>query len=337
MRSRRTALGNAAVEYLTAHPDWPTRTLARKLLHEQPKLFKDIDHARTMLKTYRIGAWSKGRKYRLAGGQFVRPHGKTSDGHIPLPAPIREGDPWRVVPVTFKRAVLLYDIHIPFHDEANCQTAIRYARDEIGPDCIVLAGDMMDFYSLSFWERDPNLRDTVSELRMGERFLEVLRETFPKAKIILQEGNHEERLPRYVWQSAPELGNLDELKLASLLHCADYDVEVVTGKKPLLAGGNLHILHGHEFGGFMTNPVNPARGLFLRGKVNAVCGHFHQTSHHTEPGLGHPVSTWSSGCLCNLKPKYRPINKWDAGFVSVDLTKQNWSVRTHKIIKGQVV
>lgn len=333
----RTAVGNTTVKYLEAHPDWPSRTLARLMLRENPKLFHSLDHARRSVMNYRVGAVARGKCNPLAGGKFVRPHGHQRDGYIPLPAPLPEKDPWQVVPVTFRKAVLLYDVHIPFHDEANCQTAIRYARDEVGPDCIVLAGDLMDFYSLSFWERDPNRRDTLAELQMGERFIEVLRETFPKAQIILQEGNHEERLPRYLWQSCPELGNLEELKLANLLHCADYNVRVVTGKKPLLAGKHLHILHGHEFGGFMTNPVNPARGLFLRGKVNAICGHFHQTSHHTEPGLGRPVSTWSSGALCNLKPAYRPINKWDAGFASVDMTRENWSVRTHKIIRGQVV
>lgn len=330
------ATGDLAIEYLEKYPHQPTRTIARLLVKEHPGVFtgqtetEQVDKCRIRLTKFRVGCAGMGQ------GAFVRPKGKQSDCAIPVPPPIADGDDWRIVPVDFLRALLLYDIHIPFHDEAAVQVALQTARKE-EVDCIVLGGDLMDFYACSSWERDPRLRDLKAELHLGERFLEVLRDTFKRAQIIYLEGNHEERLWRYAWRNVPELAQMEELSLKEMLHCDDYGVRVVDGKKPLLAGPHLHILHGHEFGGFMTNPVNPARGLNLRAKVNATCGHFHQSSNHTEPGLGHPVSTWSSGCLCNLHPRYRPINKWNHGFQIVELHRAAWSLRNKKIIQGQVV
>ena len=335
--SNANAYGAVACEFLERYPHLPSRTIARFILQERPGVYRDLEAARGAVRLYRGKQGSAKRAKNFGYGAHYQALGKPGEGcHIPIPPPLTEADPWRVVPVEFKRALLLYDIHIPYHDETAVRAAIQHGR-KLNVDCVILPGDMMDFHSISHWDRDPTRRDLASELRTGERFLEVLRDTFPRARIIYQEGNHEERLWRYVWRHVPEFAGLPELSLREILHCDDYGVEVVEGKKPLKAGPHLHILHGHEFGGSMVNPVNPARGLFLRGKTNAVCGHFHQTSQHTEPGLGHPVSTWSSGCLCDLHPRYRPINKWDHSFLTVHLSGNQWSVGQHKIINGQVV
>jgi len=325
--------GDLVCEYLTQYPHQPSRTIARLLMKEVPNAFSCLESCRRSITKYR-GITSTRRPF--AQGVHHRAHGHQSDGYIPLPPPLVEDEPWSIVPVEFKRGLLLFDIHIPYHDESACQIALRHGR-RLNPDCIVLAGDLMDFHAISSWERDPRRRDLVTELQTGERFIEVLRATFPKARIIMQEGNHEERLWRYAWRNIPELAGLPELSLAEVLHLKDYGVELVEGKKPIKAGPHLHILHGHEFGGFMTNPVNPARGLFLRGNTNAVCGHFHQTSEHTGPGLAHTTGCWSSGALCDMHPRYRPINKWNQGFMVLELHRSQWSVRNHKIIGGEVV
>ncbi len=329
LANNRLATGDAVCAYLERYPHQPTRTIARLLFNENPGLFPTLESCRKRIVNYRT-------RPDLAQGRFIRPNGKPSDSCIPVPPPLEDGVPWRIVPINFKRAINISDLHIPFHDPKAIQLAIAHGK-QLAVDCVILGGDLVDFYACSSWERDPRLRDLCAELQLAERFIEVLRDTFPKAQIILQEGNHEERLPRYAWRNVPELAALPELTLRELLHLDDYGVQLVDGKKPMLAGPHLHILHGHEFGGFMTNPVNPARGLFLRAKVNAICGHFHQTSSHTEPGLGHPVSTWSQGCLCNLHPRYRPINKWNHGFSIIELYRQTWSVTNKKIIRNEVV
>ena len=93
----------------------------------------------------------------------------------------------------------------------------------------------------------------------------------------------------------------------------------------------------HEWGRGISNPVNPARGAFLRAKACVVIGHLHQTSQHTEPNLfGVNLACWSVGCLCDLHPKYRPINKWNHGF-GVLHTQDKWAIENHKIENGKIV
>jgi len=175
-------------------------------------------------------------------------------------------------------------------------------------------------------------------------FLEHLRSRFKRAQIVYKEGNHEERLWRYALTAAPDFFAVEDgdgerlLGLAKLLDFAEYGIELVDNKQPILAGEHLYLLHGHEFRAPFQNPVNPARGLFLRAKCNALCGDLHQTSAHSEAGIDRVTSCWSVGCLCQLRPAYCPLNKWNHGFAVIELASQGaWSVTNHKIINGAVV
>ena len=49
------------------------------------------------------------------------------------------------------------------------------------------------------------------------------------------------------------------------------------------------------------------------------------------------MACWSTGCLCDLHPRYMPLNKWNHGFAIVDLdTAGGFSVRNFRIIDGKV-
>jgi hypothetical protein len=98
------------------------------------------------------------------------------------------------------------------------------------------------------------------------------------------------------------------------------------------------VIHGHEFGYGVSNPVNPARTFFLKAKCHVIGGHYHQTSHHSEKNLEQNlVSAWSSGCLCEEHPDYRPINNWSLGFVFVELDNHGaFRVENKRIVGGRV-
>jgi predicted phosphodiesterase len=338
MSTKNQFVTEAVKRILTELPDYPSRTLARLLIEREPKLFHTIESARGIIRTHR-GA---NGNIAVKDCSFKRPHGHQSDGLERLPKPIAEPHTWRIVPVTFKRALIIGDMHIPFHDLDALKIALRHGK-KLEVDCVILNGDVLDFYALSFWEKDPRLRNFAQEIEWGKSFLETLRDSFPKAQIIYKEGNHEERLWRYIAAHAPDLlgvrtgGGLDLLSLATLLDFASYDVRLVDNKQPIRAGAHLHILHGHEFRAPFVNPVNPARGLFLRAKCNAICGDLHQTSSHTESGLDKTMSCWSHGHLGQARPRYAPLNKWNHGFATMELDGNDWALENHKIISGKVV
>jgi len=116
-------------------------------------------------------------------------------------------------------------------------------------------------------------------------------------------------------------------------------IEIIADKR-YMKMNDLCVIHGHEYVGGISAPVNPARGLFLKGKVSCIQGHNHQTSEHTEPTMtGKMVTTWSLGCMSELHPAYMPLNKWNHGFAVVDLDDNglDFEVRNKRVLKGKVL
>jgi predicted phosphodiesterase len=245
--------------------------------------------------------------------------------------------PWQHVEFSGAHTVLgIYDAHIPYHDEAVLKLIIQ-AGQRAECDMVLLGGDFADCFALSKWEPDPRHRDFPAEIRAVKDGLKMVRNAFPKARIVWQLGNHEDRFERYMQHKCPELLGVDQFTYSEIYHTEEYGVELVGEKRPILLG-KLHLIHGHEYSFPISNPVNPARGLFLRAKTHAVCGHFHQTSQHSEKRLDDKVvSCWSIGCACQLHPRYRPMNNWNHGFAIFRTDKTGaFDVESRKIIDGKV-
>lgn len=333
-----------AAEMAREMPNYPSRTIARFLAQKYPDVFRDTEDARLYVRRVRGNEGAAKHTRAKHALDLRRQPGKQSDGVYPLPEPISESHTdWAVQRVSANTVGIISDIHIPFHDKVALDAAIRFL-DQQKPDLILLLGDVVDFYSCSFWDKDPRRRFRLAdELEAGKCFLEHIRDRFPKARIIYKEGNHEERLARNVWRDLPELASamLPDgspcTDLSTLLGFEDFGVEHIGNKQPILLGEHLYCLHGHEFRTSLTNSVNPARGLYLRTKANALCGDMHQTSHHSDPSIEKVISAWSIGCLCHLRPAYMPLNRWNHGFALYQHHKGAWSVSNHKILHGKVV
>lgn len=125
--------------------------------------------------------------------------------------------------------------------------------------------------------------------------------------------------------------------LNHFLKLGQFNIQMLEDWK-VIEAGKLSIIHGHEFGGSFFNPVNAARGLFMRAKSSVLAGHNHQTSEHQEGNIkGDSIACWSTGCLCELSPEYRPMafTKWNLGAAIVDHNEDGqFFVDNFRIIKG---
>jgi predicted phosphodiesterase len=204
-------------------------------------------------------------------------------------------------------------------------------------NCILINGDLLDFANISRHDRDFRNRSTVYEIESVRMFLEILRETFPKARIIFKYGNHDERWDKWLYINAPEFFELGDIQLESVLRLNDLNIEVVKDKRPIKIG-KLTVLHGHEIVGG-SGGVNPARSMFMKTYDNVLVGHFHKTSTNTETSLsGDVIATHSVGCLSGLTPSYMPINRWNLGFAYCELQIKTgeYHLDNLKIIKGKI-
>lgn len=292
-----------------AMPGAASRTLAKKLADSHQVT---IEQARTMVRKARGNCGATRAKYATS----PRPNGIA--GTKPqMPPSIAE--PW--LPVELGNGIkvaVLSDIHIPYHSEVALKSAVKYCKAR-KPDVLLLNGDLADFYTISRHQKDPSKRNFKQEIQAVQAGLAWLRSEFPKARIVLKAGNHEDRWQHWLWNAAPEISDFERMTLSEWLDASKYGVEVVTDQRPIMAG-RLPIMHGHEVGKGISAPVNAARGLFLRTTSTMLIGHGHRTSQHVEPDWRHvDTACWSTGCLCDLNPAYAVVNKWNYGFAFVNV------------------
>src|SRR5438128_2520375 len=109
------------------------------------------------------------------------------------------------------------DVHFPYEDKTAWNLA-KQVLAALKPDILFLGGDIVDFYPVSRFDKDPaRKRDLQKELDQTSEELTALREIAPNAEIIYEEGNHEHRLIRTLWKKAEELAPLRSLALPELL------------------------------------------------------------------------------------------------------------------------
>ena len=234
-----------------------------------------------------------------------------------------------------RKILFLSDLHIPFHDNKAISAAIDYGLQNKVTD-VWLNGDILDFHSLSSFEKDPRERRFVDELEMAKSFVDALATALPNVNVWAKMGNHENRFDRYLTAKAPELLGVPAFSLDRVLSDAGVDVNFVEDWR-VAKFGKLFVVHGHEVGRG-GGGQHPARWLHLRTQNSSVCGHFHRTSEFTTKDINGKLSTsWSVGCLCDLSPDYLQHNQWNHGFGFVDLQKSgSFSFQNLRIVDGVV-
>ena len=314
-----------------AHPDAPSRTLARRLVAESNGAIT-IDQARCRIQR-QFGVHGKQHRRKI---KATAPRQPRQAGEL-LTMPASRAEPWTPHDLGVVGKVgVLSDIHIPYHDETALAAAVSHLQAE-QIDCLLLNGDFADFYSISRHEKNPKHRNFKRELEDVRQFLAWIRGTFPHIPIVAKAGNHEERFERWLFAHAPEISDDPIMGLDNWLGLAPLGIALVQDKRIILAGG-LPILHGHEKGNGISSPVNQARGAFLRLHHTVLEGHGHRTSTHSEPDMfGSETVCFSTGCLCDLRPAYAVLNKWNHGGAIVTVHDGGeFDVENFRIASGKV-
>ena len=294
--------------------DMPTLKLARIMYKENSKLFKDLEDARSALR-YIEGKKGIANKKRLTNTNYVIDEERPRNPYNLPKSEEVSFEPFRIT--GHKRIGILSDIHLPYHNVEALTAAITYLKKQ-KIDALLLNGDVIDCYRLSRFMKDPRKRDFKYELDTFKALFEVLEKQL-KCKIYFKLGNHEVRYEHFLFEKAKELVGIEEFEFENIIKARARGIEMI-GDKTVMKLNSLNGIHGHEYIGGISVPVNVARGLYLRGKVSAFQGHNHASSSHTETDMnGKIVTTWSIGCLCELHPNYMPLNKWNHGFAFVDL------------------
>ena len=320
--------GIIVLEYLKKFPSTPKLTLARTIYKDNKAVFKDVEDVRGRINYY-TGTHGAEHKKTINKENLVQ---RNSFG-LPKSDTV-EQYPY-VIPVKNSRALIISDIHFPYHDEEALRQSLLYGLEK-EVDTIIINGDLFDFYQISRFEKNPKNRNLAGELEMGRMFFERLRELFPTQLIVYYLGNHDTRYAKYLYAKAPELLGIPEIELQYILKLNEYKIIFADNERGITFG-DLNIRHGHEF--FGSGGVHPARTYYLKAKQNILVSHVHRTSFFQTIDIKRKVhGGWSIGCLSELSPDYNKNSDYNHGFAFAIKDKTGkFIVENKMIINGKIL
>ena len=181
------------------------------------------------------------------------------------------------------------DVHVPFEDKRAWNLMLKVGKD-LKPKRIVVLGDLVDFYSVSSHSKDPNRAlQLPHEIEAARRCLDQLDGLGARDKIYI-EGNHEDRLRRYLQDKAPELFGV--VGVPALLSLRERGWKHIPYKKHTKVG---LVYATHDVGASGQNAVFKALAAFQHSVVSA---HSHRMAYVVGgDALGEPKISCSFGWL----------------------------------------
>jgi predicted phosphodiesterase len=230
-----------------------------------------------------------------------------------------------------KKALIISDIHIPYHDSEALEVALQ-AGEKAKVDTVVLLGDVLDFYKISSFSKDPRRKSVNLEMSEGRAFLEQLRARFPKSPISFYRGNHEARLEKYICSNAVELVDMLDGIMQNKLGFHELGIEYHTEPYRL---GRLWLMHGHEKpGGFGAEHIPNVMWKYVHD--HCLVGHFHRRQEKIFKKISNE-RFWvgALGSLCGPQD-YALLNQWSQGYAIIDFDA-NGRFHPHlfEIVEGQ--
>ena len=247
------------------------------------------------------------------------------------------------------KVMVTSDYHIPYEDRKSIDITLKAAKI-YKPNVFVINGDLLDFYSLSSWDKNPEHFDVSHEISEGKKYLQMIRDALGKnTTIVYLEGNHEARLQRYLWKN-PELADLDVLKMENLLDLDKYQVKWIGAEMDYwkkTSGsyniGDTRIMHGdNRLNGASTSKYS---GYSIKNTVgttrkNTIMGHVHRGAVHYNTNEDSTLVGVEGGNLC----QEIPTANWQQGFTTFEVYKgkganfQFHFIDKHKLIyDGKVI
>ena len=217
----------------------------------------------------------------------------------------------RDIPDGYK-VIIINDTQIPFQEKRTL-AAIERFWDDFQPDLEIYNGDIFDFYEISSFDKNPSRTFRLQdELDVARAWLYGRAERNPNARRILIEGNHEDRLRRWLWKKGPEVSSLRVLSVESLLGLDEMKIESLAyGNRINLCG--FLIEHGERSSRSDAYPINVARLMAISRGSSGLCGHDHHFGVYCWTDSRGDHTYINNGNICG-QPEYRPFPNWQAGF-----------------------
>lgn len=223
------------------------------------------------------------------------------------------------------RVIILPDIHVPFEDTKTLEAVESFMADQTFDEYVNL-GDLMDFDQLSSFNKEKlrklEARRILEDYSIANKILDkhqaLIRKNNPNAKFTLIEGNHEERMERFL-DKVPQFEGLLEVDFC--LHLKDRGFKWVRSwtEGELHQIGKLHFSHGNYISKYHAAKMVDNYG------VNIAYGHTHDIQSYIKVNMGEAsIVGQSMGHLADVSKldymKNRP-NNWTQAIGIAEIRK----------------
>lgn len=336
--AKPTPKGDLILTYINSYPEWfPSGTLARVICKENKHSFSDHEEVRSLVRYYRgkRGDDARGKIKRSENG-YAETIKRTSNP-FGIPTTWAEEKKVYTLPVALKKVGFIADLQVPFHDPKAIDICFNHLIKE-GIDSLFINGDLVDFYGISEYEKDPRYRNFESEYEDIIEMLCYIKQTFPDIPIYYNlDANHEYRYEKYMRKKAPELLGLKLFEIEDLLRLDDLGIKYIKNIDHVKIG-KLPVIHGDTT--FRRGSgVAPARTLWLRTKVSCIASHVHRTSEFTSKNFfGEMTTCWTTGMLMHPNVEYcKHVDEYNQGFGIIHKDKTgDYEIDNKRIYLGKV-
>ena len=208
------------------------------------------------------------------------------------------------------RIMIYNDAHYPFENVPLIKAVMRFQAD-YNPHGIIIAGDWLDFYELSSFDKNPSRKFSLQdELDLGHKSLERIRAISPEARIVFIAGNHEDRLRRWLWKN-PGTSSLRDLTVKKQLGLKELEIDdLAYGSMVDLCG--FLIEHGHRAAKSGAFPANVARLMAIERGTSGLCGHDHRSQVYRWADQRGSHTYINNGSLCLTTLEYVASPNWQS-------------------------
>lgn len=206
------------------------------------------------------------------------------------------------------------DTHFEFQDPKAVARFLKLVKVE-DPGTVVIAGDILDEYTLSKFLRVPSNRGFTDEIQAGKKFLYDLREAAPDANIVVESGNHDQRAFKRIIEKLPEIHGL--ITFGGLLGCEELSILVLDD----VEGVNYYEWHDVVVGHFNKAVKQAGRSsyaLMEQYHKNFIQPHAHRGGLSFKRFWDHELWAMDLPCLCRLDPKFCVRPDWTQGAALVE-------------------
>lgn len=179
-----------------------------------------------------------------------------------------------------ERWLFIPDTHVPYHDHGAWMLALAVA-EELRPHGVCILGDYLDCYAVSFHEKSPSrVSRLADEIGAADEHLRELEAATPAATTrVFVEGNHENRVNRYIASQAKALHGMPGLTLSEALRLDDRGWRFVPYHDHCTIGDTAVT---HEAG---RAGVYAVRQTMLSMGSSLIIGHVHRVASQHESTL----------------------------------------------------